>query len=87
GEGHLFHLGSTLHFSGLAYFSRFGSLFQSFLKDQYDKKAFIWINDFDWTKPIGSWADLTYALLEKLVKDGLAPDSLRCKLFARDLGL
>ncbi|WP_238418428.1 hypothetical protein, partial [Pseudomonas cannabina] len=30
GEGHLFHLGSTLHFSGLAYFSRFGSLFQSF---------------------------------------------------------
>ncbi|WP_230851033.1 hypothetical protein, partial [Pseudomonas syringae group genomosp. 3] len=34
GEGHLFHLGSTLHFSGLAYFSRFGSLFQSFLKTQ-----------------------------------------------------
>ncbi|QHF00098.1 hypothetical protein PMA4326_000280 [Pseudomonas syringae pv. maculicola str. ES4326] len=32
GEGHLFHLGSTLHFSGLAYFSRFGSLFQSFPK-------------------------------------------------------
>ncbi|PYD22124.1 hypothetical protein DND36_15540 [Pseudomonas savastanoi pv. glycinea] len=57
------------------------------VKDQYDKKAFIWIDDFDWTKPIGSWADLTYALLEKLVKDGLAPDSLRCKLFARDLGL
>ncbi|WP_081003001.1 fibronectin type III domain-containing protein, partial [Pseudomonas syringae group genomosp. 3] len=33
GEGHLFHLGSTLHFSGLAYFSRFGSLFQSFLNE------------------------------------------------------
>lgn len=55
--------------------------------DEYDKKAFIWIDDFDWTSPIGSWADLTYALLEKLVKDGLATDSLRCKLFARDLGL
>ncbi|WP_238418267.1 hypothetical protein, partial [Pseudomonas syringae group genomosp. 3] len=35
GEGHLFHLGSTLHFSGLAYFSRFGSLFQSFLREAF----------------------------------------------------
>lgn len=57
------------------------------VKDQYDKKAFIWADDFDWTRPIGSWADLTYTLLEQLVKDGLATDSLRCKLFARDLGL
>ncbi|WP_230850967.1 hypothetical protein, partial [Pseudomonas syringae group genomosp. 3] len=45
GEGHLFHLGSTLHFSGLAYFSRFGSLFQSFLNsltapDPYRLKTF-----------------------------------------------
>lgn len=57
------------------------------VKDQYDKKAFIWIDDFDWASPIGSWADLTYALLERLVKDGLTSDDLRCKLFARDLGL
>ncbi|ELP96362.1 hypothetical protein [Pseudomonas syringae] len=57
------------------------------VKDHYDKKAFIWIDDFDWIRPIGSWADLTYALLEKLVKDGLATKSLRCKLLARDLGL
>ncbi|MBM0139467.1 acyltransferase family protein, partial [Pseudomonas cannabina] len=37
GEGHLFHLGSTLHFSGLAYFSRFGSLFQSFHRDLFSR--------------------------------------------------
>ncbi|WP_257112603.1 hypothetical protein [Pseudomonas ficuserectae] len=57
------------------------------IKDQYDKEAFIWVEDSEWSKPIGSWADLTYALLERLVKDGLATEELRCKLFARDLGL
>lgn len=57
------------------------------VKDQYDNKAFIWVEDFDWSEPIGSWADLTYALLEKLAKDGLATEELHCKLFARDLGL
>lgn len=57
------------------------------VKAQYDKKAFIWSSGLDWARPIGSWADLTYALLERLVKDGLATDSLRCKLFARDLGM
>ncbi|WP_235375885.1 hypothetical protein [Pseudomonas fluorescens] len=59
----------------------------AYIKDLHDKKPFIWIDDFYWTRSIGSWADLTYVLLEKLVKDGLATDSLRCKLFARDLGL
>ncbi|MGN2407766.1 hypothetical protein [Pseudomonas viridiflava] len=59
----------------------------AYIKDQHDQKPFIWTGDFFWTRPIGSWADLTYMLLEKLVKDGLATDSLRCKLFARDLGL
>jgi hypothetical protein len=57
------------------------------VKAQYDNKPFIWINDLHWARPIGSWADLTYTLLEKLVKDGLATEDLRCKLFARDLGL
>ncbi|WLH54618.1 hypothetical protein [Pseudomonas tolaasii] len=37
--------------------------------------------------PKASWGDFTYALLEKLVRDGLATEGLRCKLFARDLGL
>lgn len=59
----------------------------AYVKAQYDKKPSIWISDLDWARPIGSWADVTYALLERLVKDGVATDSLRCKLFARDLGL
>ncbi|RMV01212.1 MULTISPECIES: hypothetical protein [Pseudomonas syringae group] len=57
------------------------------VKVQYDKKPSIWFSDSDWGSPTGSWADLTYAVLERLVKDGLATEELRCKLFARDLGL
>ena len=59
----------------------------AYVKAQYDKKPFIWCSDIDWAGPMGSWADFTYALLGRLVKDGLATDTLRCKLFARDLGL
>lgn len=59
----------------------------AFVKAQYDKKPSIWISESDWARPTGSWADLTYALLERLVKDGLATEELCCKLFARDLGL
>lgn len=57
------------------------------LKGQRDRQAFIWTPDASWNHPGASWVDFTYALLEKLVKDGLVPDTLRCKLFARDLGL
>ncbi|WP_259640626.1 hypothetical protein [Pseudomonas savastanoi] len=59
----------------------------AYVKGQYDKKPSIWVSDSDWARPTGSWADLTYALLERLVKDGLTTEDLRCKLFARDLGL
>jgi len=59
----------------------------AYVKAQYDKKPSIWVSDPDWARPTGSWADLTYAMLERLVKDGLATEELRCKLFARDLGL
>lgn len=59
------------------------------LKAELDKKALFWSCDLDWDRPVavGSWGDLTYALLEKLVKDGLATDSLCSELLARDLGL
>jgi hypothetical protein len=59
----------------------------AYVKAQYDKKPSIWVSDSDRARPTGSWADLTYALLEIFVKDGLATEELRCKLFARDLGL
>jgi len=57
------------------------------LKIQRDQRAFIWTSEIDWNDPVVSWVDFTYALLEKLVKDDLVTDTLRCKLFARDLGL
>ncbi|WP_282351921.1 hypothetical protein [Pseudomonas sp. PS01303] len=57
------------------------------LKVKRDRQAFIWTPGMDWNYTVESWVDFTYALLEKLVKDGLVPDTLRCKLFARDLGL
>ncbi|WDU64987.1 hypothetical protein LRS56_11315 [Pseudomonas poae] len=57
------------------------------LKAQLDRQAFIWTPDTTWNHSVASWVDFTYALLEKLVKDGLVTDALRCKLFARDLGL
>lgn len=57
------------------------------LKAECDKKASFWNSEIDWERPAGSWGDLTYALLDRLVKDGLATDSLACDLLARDLGL
>lgn len=57
------------------------------LKVQRDRQAFIWTPDTNWNHSVASWVDFTYALLGKLVKDGLVTDTLRCKLFARDLGL
>ncbi|MOA42463.1 hypothetical protein D3C78_1645150 [compost metagenome] len=33
GEGHLFHRGSAVQFAGGEYFTKFGSLFESFLKE------------------------------------------------------
>ncbi|KAF1310548.1 hypothetical protein BLX42_13340 [Pseudomonas sp. SG-MS2] len=57
------------------------------LKVKHDRKAFIWAASMDWEYTLKSWVDFTYALLEKLVKDELVADTLRCKLFARDLGL
>ncbi|GAB1617421.1 hypothetical protein [Pseudomonas sp. NGC7] len=57
------------------------------LKVQRDQQPFIWAPSMDGKFTVESWVDFTYALLEKLVKDELVADSLRCKLFARDLGL
>ncbi|MFK5733057.1 hypothetical protein KW869_05930 [Pseudomonas urmiensis] len=57
------------------------------LKAKRDRQPFIWVPDMDWNYTVQSWADFTYALLEKLVKDEVVADTLRCKLFARDLGL
>ncbi|CAI8903283.1 hypothetical protein [Pseudomonas brassicacearum] len=57
------------------------------LKVQRDQRAFLWFPGMDWNCSAISWVDFTYALLEKLVKDELVTDTLRCKLFARDLGL
>ncbi len=57
------------------------------LKVQRDQRAFLWFPGMDWNCSATSWVDFTYALLEKLVKDELVTDTLRCKLFARDLGL
>lgn len=57
------------------------------LKVQRDQQPFIWAPSMDGTFTVESWVDFTYALLEKLVKDEVVAESLRCKLFARDLGL
>lgn len=59
----------------------------AYLKAKRDRQPFIWNPDIDWNYTVESWVDFTYALLEKLVKDELVADNLRCKLFARDLGL
>lgn len=57
------------------------------LKAKRDRQPFICTPNMDWDYTVKSWVDFTYALLEKLVKDELVADTLRCKLFARDLGL